>query len=60
MKQQAISEISRAESELGRAKSAARISQVVDYVFYLIYGVIGLEIMPIWWEQAMPAALKAF
>jgi len=44
-KQKTIAEIGSSESELGRAKIAARISQVIDYLFYLIYGVIGLEII---------------
>ena len=33
------------ERELGRGRTAARISQVVDYVFYLIYGVIALQFL---------------
>jgi hypothetical protein len=45
MKQKAITEIGSVESELGRAKTAARISQVIDYIFYLAYGVIGLRII---------------
>jgi uncharacterized protein YggT (Ycf19 family) len=28
-----------------RASSSARASQVVDYLFYLVYGIIGLEIV---------------
>jgi hypothetical protein len=45
MKQRAITEIGSTESELGRAKTAARISQVIDYLFYLSYGLIGLQIV---------------
>jgi uncharacterized protein YggT (Ycf19 family) len=45
MKQKAINEIGSTESSLGRAKTAARVSQVIDYLFYLIYGVIGLQIV---------------
>src|SRR6185436_5372629 len=33
------------ERELVRGRTAARISQVVDYVFYLIYGVIALQFL---------------
>jgi uncharacterized protein YggT (Ycf19 family) len=32
-------------TERGRGRTAARISQVVDYVFYLIYGLIALEFL---------------
>lgn len=31
------------EHELGRGRTAARVSQVVDYIFYLIYGLIALQ-----------------
>jgi uncharacterized protein YggT (Ycf19 family) len=33
----------RLKRELGRGRTAARISQVVDYLFYIIYGLIGLQ-----------------
>jgi len=45
LKQKAITEVVETEAELDRARGVARISQVVDYVFYLIYGLIGLEIL---------------
>jgi uncharacterized protein YggT (Ycf19 family) len=45
LKQKAASEVAGTEMELERAKKAARTSQIVDYVFYLIYGIIGLEIV---------------
>lgn len=45
LKQKAASEVTGTEMELDRAKKAARTSQVVDYVFYLIYGIIGIEIV---------------
>lgn len=45
IKQKTIAEIGSTESELGRAKVAARISQVIDYLFYLVYGVISLQIV---------------
>lgn len=43
LKQKSVSEAVDTERELGRGRSAARISQVVDYFFYLIYGLIALE-----------------
>jgi len=45
LKQKAVREVATTESELDRAQSAARASQVVDYLFYLVYGIIGLEIV---------------
>ena len=45
MKRQAVSEVTETETEVQRARVLARISQVMDYVFYLIYGIIGLEIL---------------
>ena len=44
LKQKATSEVAETEGALNRARSSTRISQVVDYAFYLIYGLIGLEI----------------
>lgn len=44
LKEKAINEVAATESEIERARSAARFSQVVDYIFYFIYGLIGLEI----------------
>jgi uncharacterized protein YggT (Ycf19 family) len=45
LKHKAVHEVAESESELERGKSVARASQVVDYIFYLVYGVIGLEIV---------------
>jgi uncharacterized protein YggT (Ycf19 family) len=44
LKQTAVREVAHTESELSRTRRLARASQVVDYVFYLIYGIIALEI----------------
>ena len=44
-KQRAVREVVETESEIDRARGAARISQVVDYIFYFIYGLIGLMII---------------
>jgi uncharacterized protein YggT (Ycf19 family) len=44
LRDKAVREVTASETELERAKSFARFSQVADYVFYLIYGIIGLEI----------------
>jgi hypothetical protein len=45
LKQKSVHEAVETERELGRGRTAARSSQVVDYVFYLIYGVILLQFL---------------
>jgi len=45
MRGKAIGEVASTENELQRARGAARVSQVIDYIFYLIYGIITLEII---------------
>ena len=45
LKRKAVQEVATSEAELERGQAAARGSQIVDYVFYLVYGIIGLEIV---------------
>jgi uncharacterized protein YggT (Ycf19 family) len=45
LKHQATTEVAEAEGELRRARSMTRVGQVGEYVFYVIYGLIGLEIV---------------
>jgi len=45
LKRKAVREVSATEAELERGQAAARASQVVDYLFYIVYGIIGLEIV---------------
>lgn len=45
MKHQAVGEVASTEREINRARGIARVSQVIDYIFYLIYGIIALEII---------------
>lgn len=44
LKRKALTGVIKTESELERSKSVARLSQVIDYLFYLIYGLISLQI----------------
>jgi uncharacterized protein YggT (Ycf19 family) len=44
LKRKAIDEVSETESEIRRGRAVARLRQVLDYVFYVIYGLIGLQI----------------
>ena len=45
LQHKAVHEAAATERELDRSRTAARISQVVDYFFYLIYGVITLQFL---------------
>ena len=45
LKRKAVQEVAATESELDRGQAAARASQIVDYLFYIVYGIIGLEIV---------------
>jgi len=44
LKRKAAAEVTETETELDRARRVTRISQVVDYVFFVLYGLISLEI----------------
>lgn len=44
-REKAVKELVGVETEIDRGRTAARVSQVIDYVFYLIYSLIGLEIL---------------
>ena len=44
LKHKALKEVVSSEAELERSRGIARASQIVDYVFYLIYGLIALQI----------------
>jgi uncharacterized protein YggT (Ycf19 family) len=44
LKHKAIHEVSATESEIAQSRTAARISQVINYIFGLIYGLLGLLI----------------
>jgi uncharacterized protein YggT (Ycf19 family) len=45
LKQEAVREVAATESELTRARGVARLSQVIDYAFFVLYGLIGLLIV---------------
>src|SRR5262245_58774247 len=45
LKRKALNEVVNTESELERSRGVARVSQVIDYLFYLAYGLISLQIV---------------
>lgn len=45
LRQKAFNEVASTEAEIDRARTAARVSQIVDFAFYLVYSLIGLRIL---------------
>ncbi|MEO6391383.1 MAG: hypothetical protein ABIP75_05980 [Pyrinomonadaceae bacterium] len=45
LRHKAVADVGKVENEVERSRVAARVSQVIDYLFYLIYGIIGMEIV---------------
>lgn len=45
MRGRAIDEVAATEREVGRARTVARISQVVDYVFFLVYALLAVRLL---------------
>lgn len=41
----AVDEVVESEREVGRARGVARISQVIDYLFFLLYALLGLRFL---------------
>src|SRR5207247_7898464 len=41
----AVDEVVETEREVGRSRGLARISQVVDYLFYVIYALLGMRFL---------------
>ncbi len=41
----AVDEVVSTEREVERGRGAARVSQVVDYIFYVIYGLLGMRFL---------------
>lgn len=45
MRAKAVSEVIETDREVGRSRVLARVSQVIDYIFYLIYALLGLRLL---------------
>ncbi|MCA1636562.1 MAG: hypothetical protein LC802_23450, partial [Acidobacteria bacterium] len=41
----AIDEVVETEREVDRSRTLARVSQVVDYIFYVIYGLLAIRLI---------------
>lgn len=45
MRSRAVEEIEDTQAEVDRGRAIARVSQVVDYVFFLIYGLLAVRLL---------------
>jgi uncharacterized protein YggT (Ycf19 family) len=45
MRQKAVDEVVDTENEVGRGRFFARISQIVDYIFFLLYGLLVIRLL---------------
>jgi uncharacterized protein YggT (Ycf19 family) len=45
MRKSAIDDVAGQSRELSRARGSARISQVVDYLFYVVYGLLAIRLV---------------
>jgi uncharacterized protein YggT (Ycf19 family) len=41
----AVDEVVETEREVGRARGVARVSQVIDYIFFVLYALLGLRFL---------------
>lgn len=41
----AVDEVVQSEREVGRARGVARVSQVIDYLFFILYALLGLRFL---------------
>jgi hypothetical protein len=41
----AVNEVVETEREVGRARGVARVSQVIDYLFFVLYALLGLRFL---------------
>jgi uncharacterized protein YggT (Ycf19 family) len=45
MRRTAVDEVVQTEREVGRARFVARVSQIVDYLFFLVYGLLTIRLL---------------
>jgi uncharacterized protein YggT (Ycf19 family) len=45
LRQQAIDEVVKTKNEVGRGRVFAKISQIVDYLFFLLYGLLAIRLL---------------
>ncbi len=45
MRQKAVNEVAETEREVERSRTLARVSQVVDYLFFVVYGLLAIRLL---------------
>jgi uncharacterized protein YggT (Ycf19 family) len=45
IRQRAVNEVADTHSEIERGRVLARVSQVIDYIFFVIYGLLGIRLI---------------
>jgi len=45
MRQKAVNEVAQTEREVERGRFMARVSQIVDYIFFLVYGLLTIRLL---------------
>lgn len=45
MRQKAVNEVVETEREVERGRTMARVSQIVDYIFFFIYGLLAIRLL---------------
>ena len=45
MRQKAVNEVVETEREVERGRALARVSQIVDYVFFVVYGLLAVRLL---------------
>jgi uncharacterized protein YggT (Ycf19 family) len=45
MRRTAVDEVVQTEREVGRSRFIARVSQIVDYLFFLVYGLLTIRLL---------------
>ena len=45
MRRTAVDEVVQTEKEVSRGRFAARVSQIVDYLFFIVYGLLAIRLM---------------
>jgi YggT family protein len=45
MREKALGEVAQTEREIERGRAAARVSQIVDYIFMIIYAILAIRLL---------------
>ena len=60
MREKAVDEVIETEHEVERGRTLARVSQVVDYIFFVIYGLLVVRLLLAWMAARSEAGFVQF